>query len=217
VSLAAGLHLLLQACLLQAASSFPATMELTEAGIDYSLALTGESERAVLLFQVYEIAHYYEGDKREDGGESEGAYSSGEAEAEARAETLQQRLLPTDVVVDGPAKAIEIRFQRKLSRGRISAEFDKAIRRNAQPDWLQRARPTIDEFVQAIDRDAEAGDRLVYYWLEGGRLIAEFNGERFFSVVSEDFARLIWMIWFGDDPVCDREALLARAAGDGSL
>jgi hypothetical protein len=139
-----------------------------------------------LVFTIYEIAHYAEADA-----------FSGVPE-------------PAAVINDGPAEAIALEFTRGIARDRIRREFEKTLRRNADLDLLERADTTIRDFVTAIDRDAVAGDRLVYYWLPGGRLVAEYNGERFFSVTDTAFAKLIWSIWFGDDPVCDSRKLLAR-------
>ncbi len=171
-------------------AGFPADLAVTENGTTHQLSLTGEAERKFFLFRVYEIAHYAE---------------DGEAQS-----------LSTDTVVsDGPAKAILITFARKLGRDQIRDEFDKSLRRNAQDDWLAAAEPTIAAFIDAIDRDAQAGDQLVFYWLSGGQLFAEFNGERAFAVTDTAFAKLVWSIWFGAKPACDREELLARATKTG--
>lgn len=175
--------------------AFPGAMSVTDSGATHRLALTGEAARVFLVFTVYEMAHYQELDQ----------------ELDERGQVLRQTLAPGDVVTDGPAKAIAIRFTRNLSRDRIRTEFEKTIRRNARSEWLDRAAPTIDAFLGAIDRDARADDQVVYYWLEGGHVIAEFNGEQFFDVADADFAKLIWSIWFGENPVCDSEALLSRS------
>lgn len=172
------------------AGAFPPELVADEGGETHHLAFTGQSERVFLLFQVYTIAHY--------------------AEAGGR-----PPLSLENVVEDGRAKAIVIRFKRKLGRERIRDEFADSIRRNGEPEWLAEAESTIAAFIGAIDRDARAGDELVFYWLPGGRLFAEFNGERSFAATDTAFARLIWSIWFGDDPVCDRDELLAELPSKG--
>ena len=179
--------LLLGAVLPAAAEEgFPRKL-LVEDGLETrALELTGEAERVFFVFTIYQVAHY--------------------AEAQAFGSVPE----PADVISDGPAKAIALEFTRGIGRDRIRREFEKTLRRNADLDLLKRADTTIRDFVTAIDRDAEAGDRLVYYWLPGGRLVAEYNGERFFSVTDTPFAKLIWSIWFGEDPVCDSRKLLAR-------
>lgn len=148
------------------------------------MTLTGSDKRFVFIFRVYEIAHYLE--------------SSAVADLE-----------PQDVVTDGPAKAIAIRFARNLGVELIRKEFKTSIRRNAEEGWLEAAAPTITAFMAAIDRDAQKGDQLVFFWLPGGQIRAEFNGEPAFRATDTTFAKLIWSIWFGADPVCDREELLA--------
>lgn len=166
-------------------TDFPATMSFTHGGITHDLSYTGRDERVILIFRVYEIAHY--------------------------AEAVSNIYSPDTVVADGPAKAIAITFSRKLNREQIREEFDKSLRKNAQPEWLEDAEASISDFINAIDRDAQEGDQLIFYWLPGGRIFAEFNGESAFAVSDTAFAKLIWSIWFGEEPACDSEELLAQS------
>jgi len=170
-----------------AVPAFPPMVGIEEGGERHRLRLTGRSERVFLVFRVYEIAHY----------------------AELAGRTS---LEPEEVVADGRAKALMIRFQRDLGVERVRKEFARSLRRNGQPAWLEDAGDTISTFLAAIDRGARAGDRLLFFWLDGGRLLVDFNGERVFAAQDTAFAKLIWSIWFGADPVCDREALLAQVA-----
>ncbi|MEM1434325.1 MAG: chalcone isomerase family protein [Pseudomonadota bacterium] len=160
-------------------------LTVAEGDTAHSLALTGVDRRVVFIFRVYRIAHY--------------------------AEPASLPALPAEgVFTDGPAKAISILFERNLGVERIRKELEASIRRNARAEWLEAAHGTISSFMTAIDRDAVKGDRLVLYWLDGGRVFAEFNGEREFEATDPAFAKAIWSIWFGKDPVCDRDLLLAR-------
>ncbi|MEQ8262032.1 chalcone isomerase family protein [Pseudohaliea sp.] len=182
---------LLFACETVWAAAFPQALSLHLDGERHQLQFTGESARVVFVFRVYEIAHY--------------------AAIEDR-----PALTPEAVLADDRSKALMLHFQRDLGVERIRSEFAKSLRRNAQPAWLEAADDTIERFLAGIDRGVTAGDRLVFYWLEGGRLRVEFNGERAFEVADIAFARLLWSIWFGADPVCDREALLAGLSAEPS-
>lgn len=169
--------------------NFLPELVISENGETHRLTFTGEAERVFLLFQIYKVAHY--------------------------AEIAGRPPLSLDTVVsDGRGKAMLIRFDRKLSLERIRDEFSASLQRNAQPEWLAKAESTVADFIGAIDRDVRAGDELVFYWLAGGRLYVEFNGERSFSASNAAFAKLIWSIWFGDDPVCDRKGLLANVTSE---
>ncbi len=176
---------LLFACVTAQAAAFPQSLSLHLGEERQQLQFTGECARAFLIFRVYEIAHYAAIDD-------------------------QPALTPEAVLADDRSKALVLRFQRDLGMERIRGEFARSLRRNAQPGWLEAADDTIERFLAAIDRGVTADDRLVFYWLEGGRLRVEFNDERSFVATDIAFARLLWSIWFGADPVCDREALLAR-------
>ena len=169
-----------------AAASFAPRLDVVEEGVAHELTFTGEDKRQFLLFSVYSIAHYAE------------LPAAGDASP------------TTKIVSDGPAKAISIRFSRKLSRDLVRHELRKTLQRNAESQWLVDAKDTIEGFIEAIDRGTVAGDRLTYFWLPGGRLIAEFNDERFYTVEDLAFAKLIWSIWFGANPVCDTAKLLAE-------
>jgi hypothetical protein len=176
---------LLLACVTAQAAVFPPSLSLQLDGERHQLQFTGESERRFLIFRVYEVAHY--------------AAIDG-----------QPALTAEGLLADDRSKALVLDFQRDLGVDRIRGELAKSLRRNAQPGRLEAAEDTIERFLAAIDRGVTAGDRLVLYWLEGGRLRVEFNGDRAFAATDVAFARLLWSIWFGADPVCDREALLAR-------
>ncbi|WP_439107933.1 chalcone isomerase family protein [Congregibacter sp.] len=165
----------------------PATLSTRSDGTNYNLRYTGRAERVFLFLKIYEIAHY--------AARADGAALSFET-----------------VITDQRPKAILIRFERKLGRDRIREELAKSLRKNAQENWLEDAGASVDAFMAAIDRDANAGDQLVFYWLPEGKLMVEFNGEPSFETKDLAFAKLIWSIWFGDDPACEREGLLAQAA-----
>lgn len=164
---------------------FPEQLSPLVAGAGSPLLLTGVSERIFFIFRVYRIAHY--------------------VEASAFPGLSLESVLDETV-----AKALVIRFDRSLTLKRIRDEFSKSIRRNAPPGWLDEAGTSIAAFLAAIDRDVHQGDRFALFWMPGGQLVAEFNDEPAFEVTDVVFARLLWSIWFGDDPACDREALLAN-------
>lgn len=170
-------------------AEFPQRLLLVDArGRASELGLTGLTARMFLFFRVYDVAHYIETTSLDDG-----------------------ELTPSRILQDGPAKAIAIAFARTLGQEQIRKEFDKSLRRNARDEWLAEAEGTIRRFTASIDRDAVEGDRLTFYWLPNGRVLTEFNGERVFTADDPAFAKLVWAIWFGRDPVCDVDDLLARS------
>lgn len=174
-------------------AEFPQRLTVDGGDRTHDLVLTGLAERVFLIFRVYDMAHYID------------ASSPGSAE-----------LTPRDVLEDGPAKAIAIVFARTLREEQIRREFDKSLRRNAREDWLEKAGATIRRFTASIDRDARPGDRLSFYWLPDGRVLTEFNGQRVFTADDPAFAKLVWSIWFGRDPVCSVDDLLAHFSVKGS-
>lgn len=175
-----------------AQAGFPQRLTVDGSDRTHELVLTGLAERVFLIFRVYDMAHYID------------AASLGTAE-----------LTPRGVLQEGPAKAIAIIFARTLRQEQIRREFDKSLRRNAREEWLEQAGATIRRFTASIDRDATEGDRLTFYWLPDGRVLTEFNGQRVFTADDPAFAKLVWSIWFGRDPVCNVDDLLARSVVKG--
>lgn len=170
-------------------AGFPQQLSVDARGRTHELVLTGLAERVFLIFRVYDMAHYIDASSM-----------------------TSAALTPRGVLEDGPAKAIAIVFARTLRQEQIRKEFDRSLRRNARAEWLEQAGATIRRFTASIDRDATEGDRLVFYWLPDGRVLAEFNGQRVFTADDPAFAKLVWSIWFGRDPVCNVDDLLARTA-----
>jgi hypothetical protein len=170
-------------------AGFPQQLTVDARGRTHELVLTGLAERVFLIFRVYDMAHYIDASSM-----------------------TSAALTPRGVLQDGPAKAIAIVFARTLRQEQIRKEFDRSLRRNAQAEWLEKAGATIRRFTASIDRDATEGDRLTFYWLPDGRVLTEFNGQRVFSADDPAFAKLVWSIWFGRDPVCNVDDLLARTA-----
>lgn len=172
-----------------ASAGLPLTLDTRVDDTDYELIYTGRAERVFLFFKIYQVAHYADGSNK-------------------------QPLSFETVITDERPKAILVRFDRKLDRERIREELAKSLRRNAREEWLRDADVSITAFINAIDRDAEVGDELVFFWLPEGRLLVEFNGKLSFEVNDAAFAKLIWSIWFGEDPACEREGLLAETAAE---
>jgi hypothetical protein len=170
-------------------AAFPQRLTVDASGRAHELVRTGVAERVFLIFRVYDMAHYIDASSLGSGA-----------------------LTPGGVLQDGPAKAIAITFARTLRQEQIRKEFDRSLRRNAREEWLEKARTTISRFTASIDRDATEGDRLTFFWLPNGRVLTEFNGERVFTADDPAFAKLVWSIWFGRDPVCDVDDLLTRPA-----
>lgn len=170
-------------------AEFPRQLTVDAGGRTHELELTGLAERMFFIFRVYDMAHYIEASSM-----------------------TSAALTPRSILQDGPAKAIAIVFARTLGQEQIRKEFDRSLRRNARAEWLEKAGTTIRRFTASIDRDATEGDRLIFYWLPDGRVLAEFNGQRVFTADEPAFAKLVWSIWFGRDPVCDVDDLLASSA-----
>jgi len=164
---------------------FPPEMQWGDPGNEVPLTLTGTAERNVLFIQVYKMAHYLQTDFCRPGAVDTATLFSDEA-----------------------AKHIRMKFMRDLPYEKIRGELRKSMERNAEADWLEEAAPSVERFLAAIDRDAKKEDQFTLTWLPGGKTVAQYNNQE--SLVFDDpsFARVLWSIWFGEQPVVSREDLL---------
>lgn len=164
---------------------FPPALEVGDPGGKVELTLTGTAERNVLFIQVYKMAHYLQTDFCRPGAVDTATLFSDEA-----------------------AKHIRMKFMRDLPYEKIRGELRKSMERNAEAAWLEEAAPSVERFLAAIDRDAKKEDQFTLTWLPGGKTVAQYNNQE--SLVFDDpsFARVLWSIWFGEQPVVSRDDLL---------
>ena len=108
------------------------------------------------------------------------------------------------------AKRVEFHYLRSLS----AADFRKATTDTMRPlvdeaGW-QRIRAGVDQ-INAAYRDVKAGDRQALTYRPGAGTELALNGMVLATVPGEEFARILFAVWFGAKPLDDgfRDACFA--------
>jgi hypothetical protein len=152
-----------------------------------TLRQTGNTVRRQLFLQIYAMAHYLEGAPLDTDAS---VYSS---------------------VIDAPGiKQITMIFLRSLSAEQIQESLSSGLKANASSERYERIRPDIAKFMAAINDDVRRSDEFVLRWYPDGTMDAFFQGDRISSISNAEFAKTMWAIWFGEDSVVDRAALVTR-------
>jgi len=160
--------------------------------IDYSdeqrtLRQTGQTVRKQYFMRIYAMAHYLEGVIQEDDGSIYRA------------------------IVDAPGiKQITMVFLRDLSAGQIQKSLSSGLRSNASTERYENIRPDIERFMNAINDDVKSSDEFVLRWYPDGTMDSYHEGKKVSSISNAELAETMWSIWFGEDSVVDRAALVER-------
>ncbi len=167
---------------------FPVIASFRYQGAEHVLRLTGAALRRKFFFKIYAMAHYME-----DGKEK------------SSAEALHA------VLTDGKAKQIVIEYVRFFGGDKMRDTLREGFQKNTTPAEYREIRPVADPFCDYFgDKAIRNHDRAVLRWLAGGTVVAIFNGKEIATIRNRVFARALWSIWFGDQPVVNRERLIQR-------
>ena len=98
------------------------------------------------------------------------------------------------------AKRIEIEYLRPIRGEDFGPATDKFIAKNVDLETYERLRPKID-YHNSLYEDVEPGDRysLTYVPSKGTELA--LNGQPKGIIEGEDFAKALFSIWLGPDPI----------------
>jgi hypothetical protein len=103
-------------------------------------------------------------------------------------------------VLDPVAKRLELQYFHAIAAG----DFDRATRikiaDNVTPAQLEKLRPRIDQ-LGAMFRDVKPSDRYGLTYIPGRGTELSLNGVALGSIPGSDFARAIFAVWLGDNPI----------------
>jgi hypothetical protein len=143
--------------------------------------------RKKMIFKVYGMAHYIQDPVR------------GKKDAVLNAMT-----------VDGKAKMIVMDFARDVDAGKIRDTYMEGLKDNASVQEWTSIQPAADQFIGFFTQDVKEGDQFVLRWLPGGIVSVAIAGIDKPVITNQQFARVLWSIWFGQNSIVDREDLVDR-------
>ena len=111
---------------------------------------------------------------------------------------LGAEVRPEQALEDVP-KRIEVRYRVGADAERFTRAGDDVLARAFSEEELAGIRARLEE-LNSWYPDPEPGDRCAITYVPGRGTELEFNGRSMGRIEGEDFARMYFAIWLGDEP-----------------
>jgi len=106
----------------------------------------------------------------------------------------------SDDALEPVAKRLELSYYHSI-RGEDFAKATRVkIRANVDPTEAERLEPRIERLAEMY-RDVRPGDRYALTYVPGKGTQLSLNGEDLGSIPGDDFARAVFSIWLGANPI----------------
>lgn len=167
--------------------AFPDAVSAKSNGKTYDLQATGVATRKKFVFKVYSIAHYIQDPASITG-----------------ADKLQA------IVDSDKAKQFTIKWVRGVDAKTIADSYRDALQKVFSQADQQKLKSQIDGFLGFFTTDSKKGDVYEIRSFPGGTVEVAINGKVAGNVTSKEFAKGVWLIWFGEHSVLvDRNTLVS--------
>jgi hypothetical protein len=117
---------------------------------------------------------------------------------------------PEDALTDVP-KVLEIEYFHKIRADQFASLTVKGVKANTPPAEFARVEARLGDFVAAY-RSVQPGDRYSLTFQPGDGTTLALNGKTVIHIPGDDFARAIYSVWLGKEPVT--EGLKAGLLGE---
>lgn len=164
---------------------FPKQIQIEHLGTKYTLDVTGAAVRRKWFVKGYVLAHYLEKPVKGD-----------------------QRVALKEVLSKDRAKQFTMIWLHRLPLHLIQEGYKETLEKVIAENNNQSLQPFVNQYLNLFKKDAEVGDVHQIRWFPGGNLELIINGEKAGGFVNADFAKTLWLMWFGTDSVVDRESLI---------
>lgn len=117
-----------------------------------------------------------------------------------------------DVLAASTRYRLQFRYLREIEKSIILESADKMLRKNLSPAEFEQIADRVDRINQAY-RTVRDGDQSSLTYLPGTGTTLRINGQSVATIEGEDFARLYFKIWLGEQPISTslRENVLGLA------
>jgi len=169
---------------------FPHNIVIEHNNEQLDLFMTGLTIRRRFFFKIYSMAHYIE-----------------QQPEVAGSDVLDDKIYK-NILQNNGAKQISMVFLRALTAEQIQKSLISGIKLNTNKEKYLQILPQVEEFMHAIYEDVKQNDKFIIRWFPDGSVVSIFHGEEISSIKNDEFARALWLIWFGDYSVVDRKSLI---------
>lgn len=163
--------------------TFPKTVTFDYQGKNYTLQNTGVSTRKKFFIKVYSIASYIQDAAQLKGGN-----------------------VFKNILDSKNAKQLTFIWVRNVEQKRVRDGYQESLDKVIPKGTLAAE---IDKFVNFFG-DVKTNDKHIIRWLPDGTVTIQINGTDRGDIKSEDFAKALWAVWFGDHSVVSRNQLVSE-------
>ena len=169
---------------------FPHNIVIEHNNEQLDLFMTGLTIRRKFFLKIYSMAHYIE--QQQDVAGSD----------------VSDDKIYKNILQHNGAKQISMIFLRSLTAEQIQKSLRSGIKLNTNKEEYLQILPQVEEFMHAIYEDVNQNDEFIIRWFPDGSIVSIFQGEEISSIKNDEFARSLWLIWFGRYSVVDRKSLI---------
>jgi hypothetical protein len=108
---------------------------------------------------------------------------------------------PTDALTNVP-KTLEIEYFHNIRADQFATLTVKGVKANTPPAEFARVEARLRDFVAAY-QDVRPGDRYALTFLPGAGTTLALNGKTVIQIPGDDFARALYSVWLGREPVTE--------------
>lgn len=176
----------------KAEKDFPQSVIIKYDNEQLELFLTGLTVRKKFFLKIYSMAHYIEQKSNFSGQDISN-------------DEIYQNILQQHV-----AKQISMVFLRSLTAKQIQDSLISGIKLNTNEEEYMQILPQLEKFIRPISEDVKQNDEFIIRWFPDGTMVSIFQEDEISSIKDEQFARALWLIWFGNHSVVDRNLLIKQ-------
>lgn len=125
---------------------------------------------------------------------------------------MPSEIAPAQVLQPDTPRRLEVRYFHDLEKKDFVESTRVWIRKNVSASEYEALKPKIEQ-LNALYEDVKEGDRYGLTYVPGVGTTLDLNGQEKGTVAGGDFARALFAIWLGREPVEDGlpDELLGRA------
>ncbi len=169
---------------------FPHNIVIEHNNEQLDLFMTGLTIRRKFFLKIYSMAHYIE------------------QQPDVAGSDVSNDKIYKNILQHNGAKQISMIFLRSLTVEQIQKSLRSGIKLNTNKEEYLQILPQVEEFMHAIYEDVNQNDEFIIRWFPDGSVVSIFQGEEISSIKNDEFARALWLIWFGRYSVVDRKSLI---------
>ncbi len=105
---------------------------------------------------------------------------------------------PEEVIDSKQTKQVFQHFVREVGKDDVTEAWSEGMENNAGGGYA-----ALEDRVATLNgwmADMKVGDKMSYTWVPGTGVVVEVKGQKKGTIPGDDFAKVMWKVWFGPNP-----------------